>query len=130
MLGWFRGDDATTRAEAALYISQNVSKPLSPEFAEQARDDVLRMNRQAWSTWLVAGSREDWADRVGVLETPALLIAGADDASLGADAQRTLMLPHFKNGRLRVLEDATHLLPMEKPHAIARMIDDHVAAIA
>ncbi len=128
MLGWFLGDATTWQAEAAAFMQQNVTKPLPAEVAGRVAEDLMRMNRQAWTAWLTSGSREDWADRVGVLRTPALVIAGADDASLGADAQRALMLPHVLNGRLQIVRDATHLLPLEEPAEIGRLLDEHAKA--
>jgi hypothetical protein len=42
---------------------------------------------------------------------PALLLAGACEGDLGADAQRRLNLPHFANGRLDVVDGAAPLIP-------------------
>jgi pimeloyl-ACP methyl ester carboxylesterase len=48
MLSWFHGDEATSLAEARLYVRQNVSDPLPDDAADQATDDVLRMSLPAW----------------------------------------------------------------------------------
>ncbi len=80
------------------------------------------MRRGAWTAWLQHGSREDWTDTVGLLRTPALIIAGEKDAALGPEAQRTLAARHFERARLVTLAGAGHLLPMERPHEIARLI--------
>lgn len=124
MMNWFKGD-AGSRAEARLYLEQNVTAPLVPAAEERAIDDLLRMNRSAWTAWLRSGSREDWSERVGSLQTPALLLAGADDESLGADAQRRYMAPHFSRNRLHVIDGTTHLLPLEAPAEVARLIAHH-----
>jgi len=125
MLGWFRGDEPTRRADGESYIRQNVTRPLSAAHRESALRDLERMNPAAWIAWLESGSREDWSGRVGTLRTPALLIAGADDESLGADAQKKLMAPHFANAGLRIIEGASHLLPLEAASEVARLIADH-----
>jgi len=39
------------------------------------------------------------------LQTPTLVVAGANDADLGPDAQRRLMVPHFAYVRLVMLPD-------------------------
>lgn len=129
MLGWFSGDPETSRAQAKEYVSKNAGPDLHEDRAEAAVADALRMNRAAWIAWLESGSREDWSDRIGVLKTPALVIAGADDENLGPDAQRRLTVPHFANARFATIEAAKHLLPLERPQAVARLIAEHEAIV-
>lgn len=129
MLQWFRGDAKKTHAESDLYLEQNVSSPLPAPLREQALRDLERMNLGAWIAWLDSGSREDWSERVGRLRTPALLVAGSEDDGLGADAQRKYMAPHFANSTLRIVEKAAHLLPLEAPAEVARLMTDHAAAL-
>ena len=62
------------------------------------------------------------------MRTPALILYGSDDASLGEDAQRRLMAPHFASHRLVKLTGAARLLPMERPDKVAELIAGHVAA--
>jgi pimeloyl-ACP methyl ester carboxylesterase len=128
MLGWFRGAQNTTLVEAQRYLDQNVTNPLAPSLHAQAVADLQRMNRGAWSAWLESGSREDWSERVGVLRTPTLLVAGSDDKSLGEAAQRQYMAPHFAHSELRVIDGVTHLLPMEAATAIGRLLGEHVTS--
>ncbi|MDQ2926333.1 MAG: alpha/beta hydrolase [Acidobacteriota bacterium] len=119
---WFAGDAAKSRREAHTFIQDNLGRPVAPNVHESAILDVLRMNRAAWLAWLDHGSREDWSARIGVLKTPALIVAGQKDEALGPDAQRTLMLPHFAHARVEVLAGAKHLLPMECPEELATLI--------
>ena len=49
------------------------------------------------------GRDEAWSRRVGVLRTPALLVAGGDDAAAGPDLQASLVAPHFTRPRLHVV---------------------------
>jgi pimeloyl-ACP methyl ester carboxylesterase len=62
------------------------------------------------------------------LQTPTLVVAGANDADLGPHAQRRLVVPHFAYVRLVTLPDTGHLLPMEQPEAVARLIAAHVGS--
>jgi pimeloyl-ACP methyl ester carboxylesterase len=130
MLGWFAGGDETSRDEATQFIQGASGKPLGTEAHERAVGDVLRVNPKAWRAWLETGSREDWSDYVGVLRTPALIIAGTDDADLGPQAQQSLMARHFADFRLVVMPDAGHLLPLEWPDRLARLIEDHIRRAA
>lgn len=130
MLAWI-GADAETRArEARAFIRQNVGAPLAPGDEDAATADVLRAAPDAWRAWLESGANEDWAARIGVLRTPALILAGGDDADLGPAGQAALTAPHLAHARTRVLDGAGHLLPLERPDAVAAEIAAHLAAAA
>ncbi|WP_237479600.1 alpha/beta fold hydrolase [Lichenibacterium dinghuense] len=126
MLGWFGGDAAARRAEARDYVAGNAAAPLDAAVLDQAAGDVARMDPDAWRAWLGRGSREDWAERIGMLRTPALILAGSEDEALGPEAQRRHMAPHFADHRLEVLEGAGHLLPLERPAEVARLVGEHL----
>lgn len=128
LLGRFAGDPSGWVAEARDYVAGNAAGPLDPAVLDRAALDVARMNRDAWTAWLERGSREDWTGRIGRLATPALVLAGERDPALGPDAQRRLVLPHLAAHRLAVLAGAGHLLPLERPEEVARLIAGHLAA--
>ena len=109
------------RQAAEQYIEENAAGDLKPEIFAAAVQDVLHMNRAAWRAWLESGSKEDWSERVGVLRLPVLLVAGDKDGSLGPEVQRSVSMPHWPNGRLASLH-SNHLIPMEKPAELARLI--------
>ena len=129
MSGWFAGDDSSRRAEADGFVTQNIGSALHPERHALAVDDVLRAARPAWLAWLDGGSLEDWADRVGVLRTPAMIVAGAEDGALGPDAQARFMAPHFAQHRLVTLDGAGHLLPLERAEEVARLIIEQAGSV-
>jgi pimeloyl-ACP methyl ester carboxylesterase len=121
MLGWFHGDAAASDAQAREFVASN-SERLDARSAELAVTDLLRAERSAWTAWLEHGSREDCSDRVGVLRTSAIAVAGADDPKLGPDAQQRLMLPHFATAQLLIVPHAKHLLPLECAQDVAGAI--------
>ncbi len=119
-----RTDDRGRRKDreaAEQYVLENAADDLAPETVSQAAEDVLGMNRAAWRAWLEGGSKEDWSERVGVLRLPVLLVAGDKDGALGPEVQRSVSMPHWPNGRLASLH-SNHLIPMEKPAELARLI--------
>ncbi len=130
MLGWFAGDAAASQIEAKGYIAGNVGVALPSTLEELAVADVLRTERAAWTAWLTSGSREDWSDQVGVLRTPALIVAGEKDDALGPKAQAALMAPHFKQASLRTLPGTGHLLPLEQPDLLAALFTSFVGQAA
>ncbi|KQT20110.1 thioesterase [Methylobacterium sp. Leaf399] len=128
MIAWIGADAETRRREAQGFIAANVGAPLPEALAGQAVEDVLEASPAAWTAWLEGGAREDWCARIGVLATPALVVAGGQDADLGATAQACLMAPHLAHHRLVVLEGAGHLLPMERPEVLAALIEGEAFA--
>ncbi len=130
MLESFGGPEPASGAAASRFVEQNVGAPLPPAAGEAAVADVLRANQAAWRAWLEGGSLEDWAGRVGVLRLPTLIIAGETDEALGPAAQHRLMAPHFAAPVLVALAGAGHLLPMERPDEVARLITAHAARAA
>ncbi|GJE17892.1 alpha/beta hydrolase [Methylobacterium marchantiae] len=127
MMGWISADAATRFAKAAEFIDRNTGAPLAEPLRSGAIEDVLRASPAAWTAWLNHGSREDWSHRIGILRIPAVVVGGTEDADLGAAAQRALTLPHLTHGRLVALEGAGHLLPLERPEAVAGLIAGLVA---
>ncbi|KQM86087.1 hypothetical protein ASE67_09485 [Sphingomonas sp. Leaf23] len=84
----------------------------------------------AWTGWLERGSREDGDRRVRSRPIPALIVAGAEDCDLGEAAQRRVNLPQYPSGRVEVVADAAHLIPLEQPDRLATLIADHLRRIA
>ena len=122
MLQWFTGASDESHKQAKKFIEANSSGDLSDQAVAEATSITLQMNGAAWRAWLDAGSREDWAARVGVLRTPAIIIAGQDDPDLGPAGQQEFMLPHFAQADLRVIANAKHLLPLEAPAKLAAIL--------
>ena len=116
-------------AKALKYITRNEERDIRPAVEERAANEVLRMNRTAWVAWVQGGSKEDWAERVGVLTVPALVVAGEKDASLGPKQQREVTLPHLGKGKIAVVKGCSHLVPMERPEAMAGLLRDFVVAL-
>ena len=128
MLTWFRGGAEQSLREAAGYVAGNVAEALDPETHARAAEEVVRTNLAAWRAWLESGSLEDWSDAVGILQTPALLIAGGADEALGPDAQARLLAPHFADAQFASLPGAAHLLPLECAQEVADLIRAHLGA--
>ena len=117
------------RARARAYITKNEERDILPEVLERAVNEVLKMDRAAWVAWLQRGSKEDWAERVGVLDLPTLVVAGDKDRSLGPEQQRATTLKHLAHAELRVVPGCSHLVPMERPNELAEMLREFVTGL-
>ncbi|KQN00487.1 alpha/beta fold hydrolase [Sphingomonas sp. Leaf25] len=128
MLGWL--DGATiARPHAEAFVDANCATPLPDAVRERAVADVCRSNPAAWRGWLDAGADEDWAARVGTIDLPATIVAGGGDGDLGEAAQRRLNLPHYPRGTVEVVAGAAHLIPYEKPGALAAVLREAIRTL-
>jgi pimeloyl-ACP methyl ester carboxylesterase len=114
------------RKHAEDFIRENASGELPPHVLQRAVSDVLRMNCQAWTAWLDSGSKEDWSERVADLDVHSLVVAGEDDEALGPQIQERFVMPRLLNSQLCVVSGAGHLIPMERPLQLAKLIAEFV----
>ncbi len=132
-IGQSTGDSDQDWAHAKTFVTDNAGEPaLGENTLRAATEGVARARKAAIRAWFESGSKEDWREFVGELPVPALVFAGSEDAELGPETQRALVVPCFASGEaggldggeLVVLEGAGHLLPLERPGAVAeRMVE-------
>ncbi len=123
-----RHDDDRQRARA--YITKNELRDIPAAVEERASQEVLRMNRTAWVAWVTKGSKEDHAQSIGMLDVPALVIAGEKDLSLGPKQQAELTLTHLRRGDMITVKNCSHLVPMEQPEAMTALLRGFLQRIA
>ncbi|MDP1027899.1 alpha/beta fold hydrolase [Sphingomonas sp. KR1UV-12] len=121
MLGWVAGGPIAAH-DARAFVAANVGAPLPPGLNGLAVADVERAAPAAWRAWLETGAREDWSARAGIIDLPALIVAGGADGDLGEAAQRRMNAPHYPDHRVEVLDGVGHLLPLERPADTAALI--------
>jgi len=129
MLSWV-ADGAISERDAETFIDQNTAEPLDPGAHSLALADLRRTSPTAWRAWLETGSRIDASAEVGTLDLPALVLAGTDDADLGAASQPGLLASVYPRARYVALDDTGHMIPLERASeaaaAIAAFVDDEV----
>jgi pimeloyl-ACP methyl ester carboxylesterase len=126
LLGTPREDD---RRRARQYITKNELRDIPPAVEERASCEVLRMNRAAWVAWIERGSREDWAGYVDVLRTPTMVVAGDKDLTLGPEQMHRVVMPHLSNAVLCTVRGCSHLVPMERPEEMKRLMQEFVEGL-
>lgn len=121
MIAW-AAEGPLDGAAARAFVDGNVGAPLAPAADRLAIDDLEHASREAWLAWLERGSREDWSSDVGRLDLPALIIVGGADGDLGEAGQRATNAHVYPRARIHVEGGAGHLLPLERPQAVAELI--------
>ncbi|MFI8966069.1 alpha/beta fold hydrolase [Streptomyces sp. NPDC053493] len=87
-----------------------------------------RSSATAFRAYLDSWSRTDFHERVRDNPAPVLLVVGAHDPALGAEAMEATWLRWYPNARLEVIPDAGHYAPEETPEALAEAIEAFLAA--
>lgn len=117
------GDRRTARKQL-----MEIGGRLPPDVLKICVEDELRVAEPAWRWWLERGSRDDISAATGEIDFPALVIAGDDDRVLGPDTAPAIArsLPRAK---LKIVPDAGHLSPLERPAVIAALVREFVVGL-
>lgn len=123
-------DGPISEAHARRFVADNVGASLDPSDEGAAIAQVQAMSPRAWRRWLHTGSREDVSGGLDIAAVPAVVVAGEEDADLGADAQPGLVARTLPNATIMSLPGAGHLLLFERPAEVAAAIEGLWAAIS
>lgn len=108
--------------DAAAEVARGISRHRDGPMFERIVADHLRASRAGWDAWLDVGSREDLRALAGQVDVPVLVVAGADDAALGPAVQAQQTLPFFPDARLQTVAGSRHLVPLDLPSELARIM--------
>lgn len=101
--------------------------PISEAYQEIILSDDLRSSPAAWRAWLEKGSKEDISDRMAWVQVPIQIVLGSEDDHINAELMHKTVLPHFPDAQLTTIEGAAHVLPLEKPAEVARIVHNFAA---
>ena len=108
------GDPAAARA----HFDNITDQTLSPEQFAVCVADELAVDQIAWDWWLERGSRDDISGATAALTLPVLVVTGDNDIVLGPDTAHGVAA-RLAGSRLETIADAGHLVPIERPEAVA-----------
>ena len=104
---------------AAQEVAQTISRHRDGPAYDRIVADHLRASREGWMAWLDRGSTEDLRGLAGQVDVPVLVVAGADDASLGPSAQERHTLSSLPGASMRTVPGSRHLVPLDAPAELA-----------
>jgi 2-succinyl-6-hydroxy-2,4-cyclohexadiene-1-carboxylate synthase len=116
-------DGATIEAFADRWAAQPLFAGTPPEAARIWREDILRNDPRGLAAvlrGLGTGSMPSLWSRLGRLDMPAAVLAGARDTKFVALGER--IVAALPRGELTIVPDAGHGLPREAPAAVAAAI--------
>jgi len=97
-------------------------REIAPDAMERLIDDALIASRDAWFAWYDHGRSEDFADRLGEIVTPTIVIAGErDPLAPPARVRRDVATP-IPGAVFVTLKLVGHNIPVELPSELATLI--------
>jgi 3-oxoadipate enol-lactonase len=122
-----RGTDAEQGGIAAV-LEATLDRWFTPAFrasgkADAARDRLLSDNVAAWAQAWHAMAAIDTIGRLGEIRVPTLCVAGEVDKTSPPDVVAAIA-QRIAGARLAVIPGAPHMLFIEQPRAVARVIGD------
>jgi lipase len=91
-------------------------------FRQTAAGFELKCSPEVEAEYFVSGFNHDTWDIVGSIDIPVTIVAG-DRSTTHVEPYLGALADRFTNVDVVVLDDATHLMPMEDPQRVAEIID-------
>mgnify|MGYP000108629903 CR=1 FL=1 len=110
------------RKEAVNTVQGAAKKKMGKKRMLYAVNSQLRIEETTWKWWLNIGMKNNIAERIIGLEIPTDVIFSNDDPVISTDAIYNEVLPHLSSPSTVALSRVGHLIPMEMPRKLARII--------
>lgn len=107
-----------------------VATPLPARLHEQVIEDSLAGAPAAKAAWPFAISQEDISIAIPRINVPVLVVSGGEDKVDPTETLKAKLLPLLDRSELRILPGHGHLLPLEAPLELARVLDAWLQAHA
>lgn len=120
----FRDGHRADIAEPALrFFFARKTYENNPELVEQFRNKLVNFQDVGgmFEAALAAFERDDISEKIGAIRVPTLVLAGREDVSATAQ-EAEFIASRISNAQLKIIEDANHLLAVEKPREVLEAI--------
>ncbi|MFL9875274.1 alpha/beta fold hydrolase [Paraburkholderia megapolitana] len=105
------------------------ARKLDAAYREQIVEDSLKGAPQAKAAWPNVAMREDITAAVASIDVPTIVVSGELDQVDRIATLETELLPRIPQAVMHIVPGAGHLLPLEAPAELARIIGRFVAAL-
>ncbi len=105
-------------------INSITSRALSDFNINNLVNDNLRASKTSWRSWIEQGSQEDISKQIVNIHIPVLVISGQDDKKLSSSFLRDEFVKYLQSLHFEEIGEAGHLLPIEAPATVAKLIRD------
>jgi len=121
-----QGTEAVADAGVRRWLTEAFSAR-RPDTAARLRDMIASIPDAGYAACCAVIERMDLTSRLGEIRAPTLVIAGAQDPATPPEhAER--IVAGIPGARLEVLDPGAHLVNVEQPQAVTRLILEHMEA--
>ncbi len=110
------------REEAINTVEKVTKRKLRKEKKKYAIESQLRIDHKAWKWWITEGMNEDISERITTLNIPTFVICSKKDPAISIKAIYEEVMPNLVQPSIMVFNRVGHLIPMEAPRKLARLI--------
>ena len=114
--------------DARSHFEEITEHTLSSEQFAACVADELAVDRIAWDWWLERGSRDDISGATATLTLPVLVLTGDNDTVLGPNIAPSVAA-RLAGAQLETVAGAGHLVPLERPDAVAGAVRRFAAGL-
>ena len=123
-------DLAGNREALHEFEQQFLTQPVAPDVIERWLDDAVKVPRVALDETLKMTVQVSFAERVGEIRAPTLVVGGRHDPIVTLDVLRHGVVAPLTGTRARlVMADCNHDVPIELPQQMAGLIEAFVAGM-
>ncbi len=110
------------RPELIKIINSITSIPLPDFDINNLVNDNLRASETSWKAWIKHGSQENICLQISDVNVPVLVISGQYDKKLSSSFLHDEFVKYLQFADFEEIKDAGHLLPVEAPLSVAKLI--------
>lgn len=111
-------------SDSAEFVVRNVltSSPISSSALQSLVQDMLSGNEHAKRAWPAYAMAEDISDQTKKINVPVLVVVGEEDRVETVERVRKEVIGNIKGAYMIVLDGKGHLLPVEAPEEVGRLV--------
>lgn len=126
----FRAGHREDIVDAALeYFLSPKTFSEQPELAAHVRDEVINMDNVdgLYTVAQAVLNRADITDEIAAIHVPTFVLAGKHDTGGAMPAESVLIATRISGAKLAIIDDASHMLILEKPKEVEALIHEFLA---
>ncbi|MGB3607139.1 MAG: alpha/beta hydrolase [Psychroserpens sp.] len=108
--------------ESETTVRKATGKSLRKKRFDYAVKSQMKVDHNTWSWWINKGMSNDISWTIKNLDIPVFVICGRKDDAITTDHIHNDVMPYLNNAKLITFGRAGHLIPLESPRKLAKVI--------
>ncbi|WP_179008692.1 alpha/beta fold hydrolase [Winogradskyella forsetii] len=107
---------------AVTTVEQSTNKKLNRKRFKYAVESQLKVDNATWKWWIETGMTNDISWAIKNIDVPTFVICSKNDPVITTNAIQEEVLPYLETAKLITFGRSGHLIPMESPRKLAKVI--------